>query len=30
LLQSSKDIHKVYAVLDILGPDLIKEGTYII
>jgi hypothetical protein len=27
LLESSDDIHKIYALLDMLGPDLIKEGS---
>jgi hypothetical protein len=30
LLESSNDTHKVYALLNMLGPDLIKEGTYTI
>ena len=30
LLESSDDIHKLYALLDMLGPDETLEGTYII
>ena len=29
MLESSDNIHKIYALLDMLGPDLIKEGTQI-